>query len=121
MFTEDFNTGGGSFTLNTPGPGGAPLGTNKWIINDSYTGGFGYPNTTTQDLTESGTIGGAPMSPYLHIYDEEGAPVISCASYDPTDPSDNFTEMTGGFCTLGLIDIEFTFFWLGQGGPGDYG
>lgn len=121
LYTEDFNTGGASFILNSAGPAGAALGTNQWVINDSYTGGFGYPNTTTQDLTESGTIGGAPTSPYLHIYDLEGAPAVTCASYDPSDASDNFAEMGGGFCTLGLIDIEFTFFWLGQGGAGDYG
>lgn len=85
------------------------MGTNKWIINDSYEGGFGYPNTTTQDLTEFGTIGGAPMSKYLHIYDEEAAPAITCASYNTTAPSDNFAEMSSGFYALGLIDIEFTF------------
>jgi len=122
LYTEDFNVPGGAFLLNTAsGPGGVPVGTNKWITNNSYTGGFGYPNTTTQDLTESGTIGGAPTSTYLHIYDEEGAPAITCASYDATAASDNFAEMASGFCTLGLIDIEFTFFWLCQGGPGDYG
>ncbi|MBP9880968.1 MAG: hypothetical protein KBF44_12720, partial [Chitinophagales bacterium] len=121
LFTEDFNVPSGSFTLNTAGPGGVATGTNKWIINDSYTGGFGYPNTTSQELTETGTIGGAPFSTYMHIYDEEGAPAITCASYDASDPSDNFTEMSGGFCTLGLIDIEFTFFWLCEGGAGDYG
>ena len=121
LFTEDFNLPTATFTLNTAGPAGVASGTNKWIINNSYTGGFGYPNTTTQDLTVSGTIGGAPTSNYLHIYDEEGAPAITCASYDPTDPSDNFAEMSGGFCTLGLIDIEYTFFWLCEGGAGDYG
>ena len=105
LFTEDFNVPSGSFTLNTAGPGGVATGTNKWIINDSYTGGFGYPNTTSQELTETGTIGGAPFSTYMHIYDEEGAPAITCASYDASDPSDNFTEMSGGFCTLGLIDF----------------
>lgn len=109
LFTEDFNLPTATFTLNTAGPAGVASGTNKWIINNSYTGGFGYPNTTTQDLTAR-TIGGAPTSNYLHIYDEEGAPAITCASYDPTDPSDNFAEMSGGFYALGLIDIEYTFF-----------
>ncbi|MBK7036144.1 MAG: hypothetical protein IPH42_07315 [Bacteroidetes bacterium] len=120
LYTEDFNGLTAPFILNSTGPGGA-VGTNKWIINDSYEGGFGYPNTTTQDLTEFGTIGGAPMSKYLHIYDEEAAPAITCASYNTTAPSDNFAEMSSGFCTLGLIDIEFTFFWLGEGDPNDYG
>jgi len=120
LYTEDFNTYAGSFVLNSAGPG-AGTGTNKWIVNDSYTGGFGYPNTTSQEETVSGTIGGAPYSTYLHIYDEEGAPAIDCASYDPTAPSDNFAEMAGGFCTLGLINIEYTFFWLCEGSPTAYG
>ena len=93
LYTEDFNGLTAPFILNSTGPGGA-VGTNKWIINDSYEGGFGYPNTTTQDLTEFGTIGGAPMSKYLHIYDEEAAPAITCASYNTTAPSDNFAEMS---------------------------
>ena len=121
LYTEDFNGPVTTFSLNTPGPGGVPTGSNKWVVNNSYTGGFGYPNTTTEDMTVSGTIGGAPTSSYLHIYDEEGAPAITCASYDPTDASDNFTEMTSGFCTLGLINIEFTFFWLCEGSATGYG
>ncbi|MEZ5013000.1 MAG: gliding motility-associated C-terminal domain-containing protein [Chitinophagales bacterium] len=120
LFTEDFNTPTASFLLNTPGPG-TGTGTNQWVINNSYTGGFGYPNTTTQDITAGGTIGGAPTSTYLHVYDLEGAPAVTCASYDPTDPSDNFAEMAYGFCTLGLVDIEFTFFYLCEGSPGAYG
>ncbi len=120
LYTEDFNAFGGSFLLNTAGPG-VGSGNNKWIVNDSYTGGFGYPNTTPEDSTVSGTIGFAPYSPYLHIYDEGGAPLITCASYDPSTPSDYFTEMAGGFCTLGLINIEYTFFWLCEGSPTAYG
>ena len=121
LFTEGFEGPTYGFTLNTTGPGSSPLGSNKWIINNSYTGGFGYPNTTPEDSTVSGTIGGAPFSNYLHIYDEEGAPAITDASYDPSDPSDNFTVMTTGFCTLGLTDIEFTFFYLCEGSPTAYG
>lgn len=120
LYTEDFNAYAGSFLLNTAGPG-AGSGNNKWIVNDSYEGGFGYPNTTSQDSTVSGTIGLAPFSTYLHIYDEGGAPLITNASYDPSTPSDNFAEMAGGFCTLGLINIEYTFFWLCEGSGTGYG
>ncbi|MBK8681166.1 MAG: gliding motility-associated C-terminal domain-containing protein [Bacteroidetes bacterium] len=121
LFSEDFDIDySGSFILNSAGPGDS-VGSNQWIINDSYTGGFGYPNTTSESLTESGTIGGAPYSTYMHIYDIEGAPSITCASYDASDASDYFAEMAAGFCTLGLIDIEFTFFYLCEGSPGAYG
>lgn len=121
IYTEDFDEDyGGSFILNSAGPSDS-IGTNKWVINNSYTGGFGYPNTTPQDSVVGGTIGFAPYSTYLHVYDEEGAPTITCASYDPSSPSDFFAEMAGGFCTLGLIDIEFTFFYVGEGSSSAYG
>ncbi|MBC8045325.1 MAG: gliding motility-associated C-terminal domain-containing protein [Fimbriimonadaceae bacterium] len=121
LYAEDFDLDyAGSFILNTAGPGDS-IGTNSWIINDSYDGGFGYPNTTPQDSAVGGTIGLAPNSTYLHIYDEEGAPAITNASYDPSDPSDYMAQMAAGFCTLGLIDIEFTFFYLCEGSPTAYG
>lgn len=63
LFAEDFDDDyAGSFLLNSAGPGDS-IGNNQWIINDSYTGGFGYPNTPSQLMVESGTIGGAPIPP----------------------------------------------------------
>lgn len=122
LFTENFEAYSGSFVLNADdGPGGAASGNNRWIVNNSYSGGFGYPNTTPEDSTVSGTIGGAPYSNYMHIYDQSGAPAITCASYDPSNASDNFTEMASGFCTLGLVNIQLTFFWISEGSPSAYG
>ncbi|HQU76190.1 MAG TPA: gliding motility-associated C-terminal domain-containing protein [Chitinophagales bacterium] len=121
LFAEDFDDDyAGSFLLNSAGPGDS-IGNNQWIINDSYTGGFGYPNTPSQLMVESGTIGGAPYSTYLHVHDVEAAPAVINASYDPGSASDHFAEMAYGFCTLGLVDIEFTFFWIGEGSATAYG
>jgi hypothetical protein len=121
LFAEDFDVDySGTFLLNTGGPGDS-TGNNRWIINNSYAGGFGYPTTPGQDEVESGTIGGAPNSTYLHIHDTEGAPAVTNASYNPGSASDQFASMGAGFCTLGLIDIEFTFFWIGEGSATAYG
>lgn len=121
IFTEDFDIDyAGSFILNTSGIGDS-IGTNKWIINNDYSGGGAYPNTTPQDSVVGGTIGLAPYSNYLHIYDTEGSPFTENASYDPSDASDYFAEMGAGFCTLGLTDIELTFFYVCEGSPTAYG
>lgn len=117
LFTEDFDVDySGSFLLNTTGPSDS-TGINKWIINDEYSGSGGYPATTPEDEVVGGTIGFAPESKYLHI----NTTASSNAAYNPASASDNFTQMTAGFCTLGLIDIEFTFFYVGEGSPTAYG
>ncbi|MBC8172770.1 MAG: gliding motility-associated C-terminal domain-containing protein [Chitinophagales bacterium] len=121
LFTEDFDLDyAGSFTINSAGPGDS-IGTNKWIVNDSYDGAFEYPNTTPQDSVVGGTIGLAPFSTYLHIHDVEAAPLVTNASYNPSSASDYFAEMAAGFCTLGLTDIEFTFFYVCEGSASAYG
>ena len=100
LFEEDFENTPSSFTLNTDGIAGAPIGTNTWIINDEYDGFPLYPETPNQDSVLSGTIGGAPFSNYLHIHDANSFPGVANANYDPSNASDNFVELT-----LSLIHI----------------
>ncbi|HZF99987.1 MAG TPA: gliding motility-associated C-terminal domain-containing protein [Chitinophagales bacterium] len=119
LFQEDFNAGNNSFTLNSGGPA-SNTGSNTWTVNSEYNGNGVYPNTTPQTSTSSGTIAGAPNSPYLHIYDNATATATNC-NYDNNTASDNFAQMTGGFCTVGLTDIKFTFFYLAEGNAADYG
>jgi len=124
LFSEDFETSPNLFTTNadTTGPGSPGLGANKWIINDAYNGQSIYPTTTRQDSTVSGTINNAPFSDYLHIHDSAATSQgVSNANFDPTDPSDNFAYISDGFCTLGLVDVKFTFFYLAEGGADAYG
>ena len=118
LFTEDFQTGGASFTLNSGGPA-APSGNNTWIINNNYTGLPTYPNTMREDSTYGGTIGFAPYSNYLHIHD--AASGITNGNYDPTNASDNFAYMTNGICTLGMDSVHFSFFYLCEGSATAYG
>ncbi len=118
LFTEDFQTGGNTFTLNGAGPGSG-MGNNRWIVNNEYSGVPTYPNTMRQDSTYSGTIAYAPYSNYLHIYDIASG--ITNCNYDPASASDNFAYMTDGICTLGMDSVHFSFFYLCDGSGTAYG
>src|ERR1043165_9756484 len=69
LFTESFDNGSNTFSLNAAGVG-TNTGNNSWEINDEYNGAPVYANTISQDSVVSGTINGAPHSNYLHIRDE---------------------------------------------------
>lgn len=120
LFVEDFETGGGSFLLNQDGPS-TNIGNNKWTVNNEYIGAPLYPNTTNQDSTVSGTINNSPFSTYLHIYDSAVAPNPANSNFDPNNASDNFAYAGSGFCTLGMVDVRITFFWMAQGDTNAYG
>ena len=118
LFTEDFQTGGASLTINGSGPG-TSTGSNQWVINSQYNGAPSYPNTMRQDSTYGGTIGAAPYSSYLHIYDAPSA--ITNCNYNPTNQSDRFAYITQGLCTLGMDSVHFSFFYLSEGSSTAYG
>lgn len=118
LFTENFQTGGGTFTINGGGPG-ANTGNNQWIVNNQYSGAPTYRNTMRQDSTYSGTISFAPYSQNLHIYDAPSA--ITNCNYDPSATSDHSAAMTTGICTMGMDSVHFSFFYLCEGSPTAYG
>lgn len=118
LYSENFQTGGGSFTLNGSGPG-TNTGTNQWIVNNSYSGAPTYQDTYPEDSTYSGTIAFAPYSQYLHIYDAPSG--ITNDSYNPSNSSDRFAYTTNGICTMGMDSVHFSFFYLCEGSANDYG
>ncbi len=118
LFTENFQTGGGTFTLNGAGPG-TNTGSNEWIVNNQYTGAPTYQNTYSQDSTFSGTIAFAPFSQNLHIHDAPSG--ITNVNYNPSNASDRFAFMTNGMCTMGMDSVHFSFFYLCQGSATAYG
>ncbi|MCS6992025.1 MAG: gliding motility-associated C-terminal domain-containing protein [Chitinophagales bacterium] len=118
LYYEDFNGGTAGFTLNAAAGPSANTGPNQWIINNHYAGSAGYPNTPDQFQTISGTIAGAPNSNYLHVYDAGSSSTNAC--YNPNAPSDRMAVMNTSFCTLGLTDVELTFFYIGEGNANDY-
>jgi len=118
IFTENFQNGNSTFTLNSGGPG-SNSGTNQWIVNNNYTGTPTYNDTYRQDSTYSGTIAFAPYSDYLHIHDQPSG--ITNCNYDPGVTSDQFAYMSQSICTRGMDSIHFSFFYLCQGSPTAYG
>jgi hypothetical protein len=122
LFTESFDNGSNTFSLNAAGVG-TNTGNNSWEINDEYNGAPVYANTISQDSVVSGTINGAPHSNYLHIRDEIAVVNNSVANcnWDPADASDHFAFTGNTFCTLGLTDVTFTFFWICEGNADAYG
>ncbi|NTW31430.1 MAG: PKD domain-containing protein [Bacteroidetes bacterium] len=124
IYSEDFEGSTSGIYMNTTGTEipGTNTGINKWKINNSYTGTPLYPNTPGEDQTESGNISFAPYSKYLHIEDEaaESSDGISNCNYNPTVASDRFVQFGPGFCTLGITDVIFTFFYICEGSPGAY-
>ena len=120
LLTESFESGGGSFVLNGAGVG-TNSGANQWTINADYDGQPTYPNTPPQDSIVSGQINGAPNSSYLHIYDSNAGAGIANANWNPSAASDHFTYLGSPFCTLGMSDVIFTFFWLCEGDANAYG
>jgi len=119
LFTEGFDNGPTSFVIDSGGLG-LNRGNNDWIINNTYIGAPLYPNTLNEDSVVSGTINNAPYSNYLHIHDVT-APNYADANWNPASASDRFCYIGSPFCTLGLTDVVFTFFWTGQGDSTAYG
>ena len=122
LITDTISAGDQSFDFTTGGVG-TMTGSNRWVINNSYTGGGIYPNTTPEDSVVSGTINNGPFSNYLHIYDSAGAVstgVTDC-NWNPANASDRFVFLNNGLCALGLDNVTFTFFWVAGGDSLSYG
>ena len=123
LFGEDFENFPYAVVENDTGGPGSNTGANTWVVNNEFDGQGVYPNTMSQDSTIGGVIGLAPHSHYLHIHDSLEASVsgVANANFDNQSPSDRFVPLANGFCTLGLVDVIFTFFYLCEGSADSYG
>ncbi len=119
LYSENFESATPTFSLNN-GLVGASMGTNQWVINNSFNGLGIYQNTYPQDSTFSGTITNAPFSKYLHITNTSSA--ATNANYDPNTQSSNFTSMqpNNNVCTFGYNNVTLSFFYLCEGHSGAY-
>ena len=96
--------------MNVPGQFGS-FGPNKWTVNAEYTGGNGYPNTTDQLSTVSGTIWN-PGGAYLHISDDNST--VKNANFSRSNASDRFCVIEE-ICAAKFSNVEVSFFWMGEG------
>ncbi len=120
LFTETFDNGPTSIVFDATGIG-SNFGSNDWTINNQFNGQPTYPNTPNEDSVLSGQINGAPISNYLHIHDNANPGGVANCNWNPTFGSDRFCYVGSPFCTLGLTDVIFTFFWFAQGDSTAYG
>jgi len=129
LFSENFESGGAGFTLNTTDQGGTSgtTGDNYWIVNNDYTGGSG----TSSCFGASFTIGASPAQPagisnqngnYMHIMATDGANNgIYNAHYVPADNAlcffnaSHFAAMNTDVNTTGMTNTTVDFWWLNVG------
>lgn len=118
IFSENFESGGGNWTLNSGDLGSIPGATdNRWVINNIYQGGlFGLiPNTPNQPAG----ITGAPQSNYLHITNSlidfiTGGSIDNANFLAPTD-GNKFAKMSNAISTVGFTNVSFSFWLLCNG------
>lgn len=134
LYSENFEQGGGSFTLNSTDLGGTAT-PNFWIINNIYAGGngslicLGFPFTYSILPTGNQPVGitNSPNSTYLHTMSIYGqADNIFCSSYAAADGicilnSSNFAKMNTGINTTGHDSVGISFWWNCAGGTNIYG
>jgi hypothetical protein len=129
LYTENFNGGSHSFTLNTTdvSSSNAPGNFNYWIVNNQYTGGAGnaglclgilpmsytFQNTPTQPAG----IAGGPTSNYLHITSPGGTLNAGYLGVDNicVMPQNYFTRMSNDVSTNGFSEVSLKFWWIGTG------
>jgi gliding motility-associated-like protein len=125
IFTETFESGITNWTLNNTN------GTNIWVNNNSYIGGYCDPFGSVAAVpNQPVAITGAPNSNYLHIMATSTAPV-TCgpasvnfpplnANFNGSQASTQYATLNTAINTIGLSNVTISFYWLGDGDVNDY-
>ena len=137
LFSEDFETGAGGFSLNTGDIGGVTgiAGDNFWIVNSIYAGGtatiqycavaIGTNVPITDVAAQPGGISSANGG-YLHILSQEanGSAIYNANyagainSFGCFPAGTHFASMTNDINTAAFTGVTFDFWWL-HGGNAD--
>lgn len=135
LYSENFNTGFGSFFVNTPDVNSTVGGYNQWVVNSVYAGGtfvescvgfdVAIPNTSNQPAA----ITGSPQSGYMHIASTDALNSgVSCTSFQASDggllcngDENYFAAMSQNISTQGQTGVSFSFYWLCSGSASNYG
>lgn len=135
LFSENFETGNSTFTLNSTDVSSTSTGYNSWTVNNLYSGGsgsvtcLGFPFTFTIPNTPSqpAAIAGSPNSYYLHtISDAAIASGIYNCCFLAADGICNsaeryFARMTNDISTTGYDTVTLSFWWICEGGNNSFG
>lgn len=135
LFVETFESGGGSFNLNTSDLGSVTNGYNDFIINNAYTGGSGsliclgfpFSFTIANTAAQPAAIVGSPNSFYLHtISDEAVADNIFASSFQAADGvcqqgQNIFSTMNIDVPTNSHTNVNLNFWWACGGGTAIHG
>ena len=111
LYFENFNSGGGTWTLNTADLGSyAATDQNYWYVDNTYAGlSLFVPDTPDEP---AGIIGN-PESVYLHITngDNAGLDVFNC-NFDAPTMGNMFAKMNVAVVTTGYDSVKVTFWYL---------
>ncbi len=137
LLYERFETGGTSFTLNSPDENGvsAAVGYNQWIINNAYTGGSGqlicsgFPTTFVVPDTplQPAGITGGPSTQYMHMISDAGqsSGILNCSYLAANglcgNDEYNFSTMSLDVNTAAYDSVSVSFLWLCAGATSIYG
>lgn len=136
LYSENFNGGTHTFTLNSSDQSSTASGANHWVVNNNYSGGsytptcIGFSTSIASTTSQPGGITGAPNSTYLHVNCVEAGNqgvlnanflasdngVIGCA-YD----ENYFAKMTTPISTTGMTGVTLSFWWMCAGSAATYG
>ncbi|HIA37644.1 MAG TPA: PKD domain-containing protein [Flavobacteriales bacterium] len=132
IYTEDFESGGINWDINTTDVSSTNIGANEWILNNNYAGAPASTFLTCGGLFNNSLISAVPNQPtgitnnptsfYLHIInkDAKAAGVLN-ANYLPADgflcvlaAENYFAKMNTLINTLGQTNVSVNFWWLGS-------
>jgi gliding motility-associated-like protein len=131
LWTEDFESGGGNWTLNSGDMGtiGPSTVENQWIINNKYQGGIynfmGFPISVSNTPTQPAAITNAPTSYYMHIvYPDAASQGIDNANYVDGNSISfaggnggaHFAKMNVDINTTGFTGVTLEFYYIDAGG-----
>lgn len=130
LFSDDFESGSGNWTLNSTDLSGSQI-SNHWVINNSYTGGsgsftcLGFPFGFTLGNTQPQPSGISNQNGnYLHISSFAGETSgVTNANFIAADGLCNFdetyfTKMTNAVSTAGYENVTFSFWNIVSGESG---
>lgn len=136
LYSENFNGGSHTFTLNSTDVSSSAGTYNFWTVNNAYGGGSGTINcppfgsfgfTVNPTSQQPASITGNPTSNYLHILSlaaqSSGTTSASFAAADGicTQAENHFAKMSSGVSTVGYDSVEVSFWWLCVAGGTTYG